>query len=302
MVDAVPGTADRQAGGGGGARAGRRLAALVLAAAVLAAVAALAAAPLAAQSTLLQIRPRLGDTLRMRLDQQVEMTGSTRVGDVDSTVTVTTRTRVLAHSVVEKSEAGGTTMLAVTDSVIVSSAKGERPILTEQARPGLQGQRVQLRVAPDGATQVVGGDELAPELRAAFAQMPAMLPRTPVMVGESWTRKMELPGGGGPARVGRGGALVATFRLDSLTRNGELAHVSLRGTLARDGAPDEFPHGLSFAMTGDVVGTMVVDRRRGWMTDARTTLTVRSTVAPRPGTAARPMKVRMKVTQWLRAL
>jgi hypothetical protein len=38
------------------------------------------------------------------------------------------------------------------------------------------------------------------------------------------------------------------------------------------------------------------------MTDARTTLTVRSTVAPRPGTGARPMKVRMKVTQWLRAL
>jgi hypothetical protein len=130
-----------------------------------------------------------------------------------------------------------------------------------------------------------------------------MLPRAPVAVGESWTRTMELPGGGAaPGRVGRGGGLVAIFRLDSLTRNGELAHISLRGTLARDGAPDEFPHGLSFAMTGAVVGTMVVDRRRGWMTDARTTLTVRSTVAPRPGTGARPMKVRMKVTQWLRAL
>lgn len=279
-----------------------------MAARLLAAVLAglLLAGPLAAQSTLLQIRPRVGDTLRMRLDQQVEMSGVTRVGDVDSTVTVTTRTRVLAHSVVEKSDAEGTTMLAITDSVIVSSAKGDRPILAEQARPGLQGQRVQLRVAPDGGTQVMGGDELAPELRAAFAQMPAMLPRTPVAVGESWTRKMALPGGGGgggaPGRAARGGALVAVFRLDSLTRNGELAHVSLRGTLARDGAPDEFPHGLSFAMTGAVIGTMVVDRRRGWMTDARTTLTVLSTVAPRPGTGARPMKVRMKVTQWLRAM
>ena len=277
-----------------------RLLAAVLAALLAGPLAAPLTAPLAAQSTLLQIRPRVGDTLRMRLDQEVEMSGVRRVGEVDSTVTVTTRTRVLAHSVVKRSEASGTTMLAITDSVIVSSAKGDRPVLAEQARPALQGQRVQLLVAPDGATQVVGGDDLAPELRAAFAQMPAMLPRTPVAVGESWTRTMELPGGA--ARAGRGGALVAVFRLDSLTRNGELAHVSLRGTLAREGAPDEFPHGLSFAMTGAVVGTMVVDRRRGWMTDARTTLTVRSTVAPRAGTGGRPMKVKMKVTQWLRAL
>jgi len=80
--------------------------------------------------------------------------------------------------------------------------------------------------------------------------------------------------------------------------------VSLRGTLSRDGAADSTQHGLTVAMTGAVVGSMVIDRRRGWLTDAHTTLTVRSTVAPRPGAGAgaRPMKLRMKVTQWLRAL
>jgi len=284
-------------------RAARSSLAAVLPVAASLVAAFLVAAPLPAQGTLLQIRPRVGDTLRMRLDQQVEMSGSARVGTVDSTITVTTRTRVLTHSVVERSETAGTTMLAVTDSVLVSTTKGAQEIVPERARPGLQGRRVQLRVAPDGATQVVGGgDDLTPELRAAFAQMPAMLPRTAVTVGESWTRTMELPSAGPPGAPPRGGALVATFRLDSLTRGGELAHVSMRGTIARDGAPDEFPHGLTFAMTGAVVGTMVLDRRRGWMTDAHTTMTVKSTVAPRPGSGGRPMKVRMKVTQWLRAL
>jgi hypothetical protein len=251
----------------------------------------------------LQMRPRVGDTLRMRLDQQVEMSGSARVGDVDSTITVTTRTRVLTHSVVERSEAAGTTMLAVTDSVLVSSTKGDRPIVAEQARPGLQGRRVQLLVAPDGATRVVGGGEdLAPELHSAFQQMPAMLPRDAVAVGDSWTRTMSFPGAGPVGKAGRAAGLVAVFRLDSLTRDGELAHVSLRGTLSRDGVADSTQHGLTVAMTGAVVGSMGIDRRRGWLTDAHTTLTVRSTVAPRPGAGAQPMKLRMKVTQWLRAL
>ena len=46
------------------------------------------ATPVAAQEVLLQIRPRRGDTLHVRMDQEVEMTGTARVGSVDSTMTM----------------------------------------------------------------------------------------------------------------------------------------------------------------------------------------------------------------------
>jgi hypothetical protein len=263
----------------------------------------LAAAPAASsQSVLLQMRPRLGDTLRMRLDQRVEMTGTTRMHGADSTVRATTVTRVLAHSVVKSSDPAGTTMVAITDSVFITG-EGGRPLPQgEHLRRTLQGRRVHLRVAPDGATEVMAeGDALAPELRALFAQMPATLPRTPVAVGDTWTRTMDLPG---PAAGGArsASALTATFRLDSLSRRGQLAHLSMRGALSRRAGAAELPEGMKYEMAGLVSGTIAVDRRRGWMTDARTTLTVNSTVTLPRGAGAEPMKVHMKVTQWLRAM
>jgi len=242
----------------------------------------------------------------MRLDQQVEMSGTSRVGSVDSTVTVITVTRVLAHSVVERRDSAGTRMLAVTDSVLVSGAAKDGRLNGTPAPTavgGLQGRRVQLRVAPDGATEVLAeeGDRLTPELRALFAQMPATLPRGVVTVGDTWVRKMDIPTAGQPGAPSAG-RLKATFRLDSLTRGGELAHISMRGQLSRQRAQPDLPDGLQFTMTGFVIGTMAFDRRRGWLTDARTTLTVQSLVTPPAGHAASPMRVRMKVTQWLRAM
>ena len=241
----------------------------------------------------------------MRLDQQVEMSGTSRVGKADSTVTLVTVTRVLAHSVVERHDSTGTRMLAVTDSVLVTDTNGASVPDGAVATPlrGLQGRRVRLRVAPDGATEVMAdaGDALTPELRSLFAQMPATLPRGPVGVGDRWTRKMEIPAAGQPGGPSAG-VLKAIFRLDSLTRDGELAHISMHGELSRPGAPRDPPDGLQFTMTGLVVGTMAFDRRRGWLTDAHTTLTVQSLVTPPAGHAASPMRVRMKVTQWLRAM
>ena len=108
-----------------------RLARLALAAVLVVAlrpatVAAQDAVPHAALASgqrgavLLQVRPRLGDTLRMRLDQTAEMSGTTRIGSVDSTMTVTTAMHVRTHAIVQRSDDAGTTLLSVTDSVSLS--------------------------------------------------------------------------------------------------------------------------------------------------------------------------------------
>src|SRR5204863_8706541 len=73
-----------------------------------------------AQSVLLQIRPRVGDTLHLRLDQQTELTGLRRPGSSSST-SVNTTMRVYSRATVEKSVPTATSVRAVTDSVQLSS-------------------------------------------------------------------------------------------------------------------------------------------------------------------------------------
>jgi hypothetical protein len=273
------------------------------AAAGTAAALALLAAPAAAQAVRLELHPRAGDTLRMRLTQQVEMTGTMRVGVVDSTSTVVTTLRALTHSVVERSDASGTVLVTTTDSVDVTSTGGHTGRrgagLAARARRALQGRAVRLRVARDGTTAVVSREGLSPELQAFFSQMPATLPSGPVAVGDRWTRTMDVPAPGGAP--GAAGGVSATFRLDSLSRGGSLAHLSMRGVISRPPAAGAAAT-VGVAGAGEIVGALVVDRRRGWLSDARTTLTVRSTLTPTGDRAGAPLHFRMRVDEWLRAV
>lgn len=276
-------------------------------AAALAVAAAVAlAAPLRGQAVLLELRPHAGDTIRMRLVQQVEMTGTMRMGIADSTTTVVTTLRALTHAVVERGDTGGTVLATTADSVEVTSTGGHRGRaagLGAHTRDALRGRVVRLRVAPDGATEVLGEATLTPELRAFFSQMPATLPRGPVSVGDRWSRTMQLPAAG--ARAGPGGGVSATFRLDSLTRGARLAHISMRGVVTRRDAPADPGTAMRVAGDGEVFGAIVVDRRRGWLADARTVLTVRSTIT-RAGAggagAGAPLRFRMRVDEWLHAV
>jgi hypothetical protein len=228
------------------------------------AIGLVAAGTACAQAVKLEIRPRIGDTLHLRYDQRAEASDGAS-GSMVSTLMVLSRTIVVGR------EKRGTDVLAVTDSVDMA------PQSAEPARELLEGRPVHLMVAPDGATKLAAMDTktVTPELRATLTEMPAMLPRKAIKVGRTWECDVQLPVPGG-----RGGKLKGTFRLDSLSRNGDLAYVSLRGTLKRDAAP---PGG-----TGVVNGTLVVDRRRGWLTDSRATVYVTSATA------------RMTITEWLR--
>ncbi len=264
------------------------------------AVLAPSASAQSAGAVLLQVRPRLGDTLRMRLDQRVEMSGVTRVRGADETRTMTTLLQVFSHAVVEGRDDGGSLVTATTDSVVLVSDSPDSAIAAREARRALQGRRVRLRVGPDGATEAAGGgSSSSASLDALLAQMPASLPRDGVEVGERWTRSMTIPVTG--AAGGRGtGTLRATFRLDSLGAGGRLAYLSMHGVLSRDAAPVRDTYGGILEMSGSVTGTLVLDRRRGWVSDARTLFTIRSLMTPAAGQAGAPMQLRMKVTQWMR--
>jgi len=252
-----------------------------------------------AQPVALRIAPPVGETMRMRLDQRVEMSGTARMPAGDSTATVVTTLLVISRTFVERRDRDATILLASTDSVAASSSGADSQIVATQTRRALQGKRVRLRIAPDGATEVVGGDVAGnAELNALFAQMPATLPDTPVAVGQSWSRVMIAPIGTSGAK--EGGKLQATFRLDSVARNSDLAYVSLAGTLSR---PPSSKDGWSTLTTsGSMTGSLIIDRRRGWISDARMTYTVRSTVTPTSASTAAAMRFRMKVTQWVRAV
>ena len=250
-----------------------------------------------AQTVLLQIRPPIGDTLRMHLTQTVEMTGTTKGGKPTSLVTsIEVFTRAIAHQWTQS----GTLMQAITDSVAMTPASAAS--IAELKRHAMQSKPVWLRVSPDGAMEMVDDGDPNSELRHLFGEMPAMLARSSVSVGEKWTREMQIPLSSEPGAVG---SVRATFRLDSLSKNGDIGFVSFRGTMSRINTPNSAPAGPGYGTTGSLSGTIEIDRRLGWITDSKSSIIVNSTIVSenRDGEADRgAMRVRTKITQWIRAM
>lgn len=253
------------------------------------------------QPVLLQIRPHIGDTLRMHLSQTVEVTGTTpgaRTGPVSS---MTTSIEVFTRAIAQRSTSSGTLMETITDSVAMNP--DSPTALAELRRKAMQGKRVSLKVSMDGAMELVDDADANSELRHIFGEMPAVLSRSAVSIGDRWTREMQIPLSSEPGAVG---AVRATFRLDSLGRNGDIAYISMRGTMSRINTPGAAPAGPGYGTTGQLTGTIQIDRRLGWITDSKSSIIVQSTIVPnpaRPGEAERaPMQVRTKITQWIRAM
>lgn len=295
---------------------------------LLAAVLLLAGAPApeaAAQrgdGVRLLVRPRVGDTLYLQVEQQVSVSGRRVTGGTSSVPPVLqgkrgaspapdygprralanlreTRVQLWAHSLVEASDLSATTLLATTDSIAMWAgvpSEGVRPAM--MALPS-DGRQVRVRVTPDGAMRVSDPPPGAMELGATLSSVPGLLPDGAVRVGSSWPREMVLPAlPFGQYRAD--GVLKARLTLDSLSRNGRLAYISLAGVLHRDGAAPEMPAGTRLITAGTIRGAMVVDRTRAWITDARTVLDVQSEVAPGPATPGAPMLLDIRIVQRVR--
>jgi len=262
------------------------------------AVASGASGLLAAQSVTLQIKPKVGDTLRLRIEQEMEITAAGRMRDVDTTMTMRSSMLMLSRSIVVLSDDDGTTVRSITDSVAVNP--GALDPRLDQVRRALQGKEVRVRFSREGSATLVEADpELPRDLHSVFSQLPATFPRHQVAVGSTWKQRIPIP----DAAQGQiAGTLQAVFRLDSLTNRGKRAFISMRGTLSRDSTASVMADGGRMTMTGTVTGFMILDRVRGWVIDALTEMSVQSHIEPAAGKALPPVKMRMRLIQRQRTM
>jgi hypothetical protein len=252
-----------------------------------------------AGSVLLQVRPGVGDTIRVRLDQTVEMTGPP---GADGKPSVESGTLVLlATLAVESVDADGATIVSVTDSLRVNSPPNSASGAVLAWAAMTANRAVRFRVAPNGSAYVPSGRGRAMASAAIAAQMPATLPSRPIAPGSEWMSVLQVPLASSVDPKGTA-TLSATFTFDSLSKSGELAFISVRGRLMKADNEPMPASGRSVVETsGTVQGYVLLDRRRGWITDARTTFSLYSLVTP-ADPAKPPVRVRMTISQWLRAM
>lgn len=257
-------------------------------------VASLVASNAGAQKVLLELRPHVGDTLRMQLEQVTELTGGAPGAP---SARVTTTLRMFSRAIVESTAHIASLILAVTDSVDIASSDPHARAMSEQAEHELEGRQMRLRLWPDGAVTLNDGAASVPrEVSDLVSVMPASFPSRPVAVGETWVREMPVPAAeavGVPA----GSVMRTRFRFDSMSPNGDLAYLSMAGALrpVPAGAPAEAP-------VGKVSGNVIVNRPRGWLSESRFLLELRSS-APRKGAdKGKPVRFNVRVSQTMRVL
>lgn len=267
---------------------------------IVALVVAFAGEASAQKPVMLQLRPRIGDTIWMRLDQQTEI-ASKRADPKGSSAAMTTMTTTYSRAVVESGVTASTTIVAITDSVFAASSdqsgKGSTPMSQKQ----MQGQRVRLNIAPDGSLTMPSDNPAAKGMQRAASLIPATFPTKPVSIGDKWKREAALPSGTSQLGATVVGWVQATFRLDSLTRNGELAWVSIRGKLRPDPSGSK-AEGIATVDDGTVEGYMVLDRNRGWLTESKFTIIAHSSLRQPFGVTGQPMSFEIRLIQSLRTL
>jgi hypothetical protein len=154
-----------------------------------------------------RLHPRVGDTLRTRLDQLTEIV--TQQAGGGSANPMTSKVMVLTRTIVQASRQATTTVLTVVDSAQVRSSDVHGSAMSAQAEKLLRGQRLIVQLAEDGSVKSASdasGAAVTRDVAEAMAAMPAVLPRRAVVVGERWHREMPLPsagpiGAGGNAQV-----------------------------------------------------------------------------------------------------
>jgi hypothetical protein len=233
----------------------------------------------------LMLRPFPGDMIRLRVEHDVDEQGTISMPTGDSTVRVNTRTMVVLRSRVDAVDSAGSVVTSQVESVTVRATGGKEESRRARIASGmaLQGRTLRMKLSPDGELMVL--DDASAQTAATIAtlaalvdRVPAALPALPVREHEKWTRHMVLAGAPGDG-------IDAEFTLDSLTRYGDFAWVSVKGVM-KDAAVDA---GAS------VVGWILLDRRRGWITKSRMVMTLRAVTEGQ--SSMPPMRFVMRVEQ-----
>jgi hypothetical protein len=233
----------------------------------------------------LALRPFPGDVIRLRVEHDVDEQGTITMPSGDSTVRVSTRTMVVLRSRVDAVDSAGALVTSQVESVTVSAVGGKEESRRARIATGtaLRGRTLRMKLSPDGELMVLDDASMqsaatVATLTALVDRVPAALPVLPVREHEKWTRHMVLAGAPGDG-------IDAEFTLDSLTRYGDFAWVSVRGVM-RDAGADA---GAS------VIGWILLDRRRGWITKSRMIMTMRAVTGAQASLP--PMRFVMRVEQ-----
>jgi hypothetical protein len=227
---------------------------------------------------MLRIQPRVGDTMYTRFEQSVEMVGTRNVHSVDTTMTSRMDIMILSHSLVQASDGHGTTVLAITDSVAMEGHGTGASAPNETIRHAMQGRQARLRIARDGSAELLGAsDDVSPEVEALYSGMPATLPEKLVSVRSSWERTAFIPVSQ-ESDSAHSAKVRTTYRLDSLSANGNFAYIPIRGTISRDSAAALVSESLRVGSTGTVTGHMTMDRKHGWWVQSEISITIKSIV------------------------
>ncbi|MDZ7630849.1 MAG: hypothetical protein U5K74_05690 [Gemmatimonadaceae bacterium] len=233
----------------------------------------------------LTLRPFPGDMIRQRVEHDVDEQGTITMPSGDSTVRVSTRTTVVLRSKVDAVDSIGAVVTSQVESVTVRATGGREESRKARISTGmaLLGRTLRMKLAPDGELVVLddGSSQSAATiatLAALVDRVPAALPSLPVREHETWTRHMVLAGAPGDR-------IDAEFTLDSLTRYGDFAWVSVKGVMKDAGAD----------AGASVVGWVMLDRRRGWITKSRMVMTMRAVTGAQGGLP--PMRFVMRVEQ-----
>ena len=147
-----------------------------------------------------------GDTLRMRLDQESEITGVRKTNAGESSAMVLTTMKMFSRAIVESNTDKGTVVLAVTDSVLLTTSDEHSRGAASIAEAQMRGQRARFRVTPDGTVGMVDDGDATREVAQVVSLMPATFPKGAIKVGESWIREMPLPAGLAARRAALGQA------------------------------------------------------------------------------------------------
>ena len=242
-----------------------------------------------AQRVVLELRPRFGDTVWIRLDQSTEVS-ATRKGSIARPVITTLS--MFSRAIVEASTAASATILAITDSVDVASNDKAAAASASETERQLAGRQMRLKLLPDGTVKMDDDANVSKQVGEVVSLMPASFPRGSVTIGDTWLREMPIPAG---SESGKPMLVRAAFRLDSVSTDYDIAYLSLRGSVQATSAV------AASDVTGSVTGSMTVDRRRGWLSASRFTIQLR-TLLPGNGGNEAPLQYLMKVTQQMRVI
>ena len=266
-------------------------------AAVSLAVVVCGAAANAQDPVLLRLHPHVGDTLHTLLEQQTDVSDVTPGSPTSPARAMTSTVVIFSETIVRAVSARGTTVLTIVDSAKMSSTDPHAAQQIFAAQRALEGQHMTLELGADGSVESARdarGVLVTRDVAAAMSAMPAVFPRQPVRVGDQWTREMPLPPSAPGARSSA--RARAVFRLDSLQKDGSTAYVSMHGDIATDST------GTSAPLSGSIAGTLKLDRVRGWMTESRFLIMLKSLVTPPAGSGFAPMHVFTRVQQHMRTM